>query len=149
MSRYFYENGYGKHCSKRVGHGVPGVAGWPCCVQFNSWVTDFFLLWSITRRTPCDLPCLYPSSQAILKLSQSARVHFVRLTCSLGHISSSDEGWTLETSAALYFYVFFAPTLVFQTYTFEICSLGFHEAYRSTSGSMQQGSSQGGSQRQT
>ena len=49
------------------------------CVKFNSWVTDFFFLWSIISRTLHDLPCLYSSSEAMLKLSQSARGHFVTL----------------------------------------------------------------------
>lgn len=63
------------------------------CVQSNSDVTDFVFLWSITRRTLDDLPCLYSFSKVILKLSHSARGHFVTLiqsdlhlmTCNLGH----------------------------------------------------------------
>ena len=50
-------------------------------------------LWNIIRRKLHDLLCLYSSSQAILKLSQSARGHFMTLiesgvhyiTCNPGH----------------------------------------------------------------
>ena len=63
------------------------------CVLSNSDVTDCVFLWSITRRTLDDLPCLYSFSKVILKLSHSARGHFVTLiqrglhlmTCNLGH----------------------------------------------------------------
>lgn len=74
------------------------------CVQSNSDVTDFVFLWSITRRTLDDLPCLYSFSKVILKLSHSARGHFVTLiqsdlhlmTCKLGHKNVATTEYFLE-----------------------------------------------------
>ena len=48
--------------------------------QDSNLFTDFVLLCSIIRKTLYDLPCLYSCSQAILKLNQSTRGHFVTLT---------------------------------------------------------------------
>ena len=49
-------------------------------------MTVFVLLWSIIRRTLHDIYCQYSSSQVILKLSQSARGHFVTLIESGVHL---------------------------------------------------------------
>ena len=54
----------------------------------------FVFLWNVVRKTLRDLCCMYSSSKAILKLSQSMRGHFVTLievsmhliTCNSGHV---------------------------------------------------------------
>ena len=71
-------------------------------------MTVFVLLWSIVRRTLHDIYCQYSSSQAILKLSQSARGHFVTLIESGVHLITGNPGsfWLLK-QLYLFFSLFF------------------------------------------
>ena len=61
-------------------------------------MTGFVFLWSIVRRTLHDLYCQYSSSQTILKLSQSARGHFVTLIENGVHLITGNLGsfWLLK-----------------------------------------------------
>ena len=56
----------------------------------------FVFLWCIVRRTLQELCCLYSSSQAIFKLSQSVRGHFVTLIEVGRHLITYNPGQTVK-----------------------------------------------------
>ena len=66
-------------------------------------MTVFVILWSTISWTLHDFYCLYSLSQAILKLSLSARGHFVTLIENNMHLISCNPGVNVIKVLHLYF----------------------------------------------